>query len=112
MSLLEGITRTNRPLSHPSSDPERGSPRAWPGAVMLLASLVLVGLAGCFLVGVLALLRPELLLAGAAGPRLAALSAEDQMLLVTLYVFAFSSLLGALVLFVLGLRCLVRTTRG
>jgi hypothetical protein len=91
--------------------PPSAAPRVWAGAVMLLAGVALVVLAGCFLIGVLGLLRPELFLGPAAagsGGQPAPLSAEDYSLMLTLYVCAFASLVAAVVLLVLGIRVLRR----
>jgi hypothetical protein len=86
--------------------PEAAGPRLWPGAVMLGCSLVLVFLAGCFLIGVLGLVRPDLFIGGPPPATPVPLSAQEQALMFTLYGFAFASLLGAVVLFFLGVRWL------
>ena len=87
-------------------------PRLWPGAVMLGCSLVLVGLAGCFLIGVFGLVRPEVFIGGPSPETPVTLSAEEQGLMFTLYGFAFASLLAAVVLFFLGVGWLRRAARG
>src|SRR5262245_57130755 len=84
--------------------------RLWPGALMLGCSLALVVVAGCFLIGVLGLVRPELFLVGGPGTvtRPLTLWPEELALMYTLYGFAFASLVGAVTLFVLGVGCLRR----
>jgi hypothetical protein len=79
---------------------------------MLGCSLALVGLAGCFLIGILGLVRPEIFVGGPSPDTPVTLSSEEQGLMFTLYGFAFASLLGAAVLFVLGVGWLCRTARG
>jgi hypothetical protein len=96
-------------LSPPTRRPPSPAPRVWAGAVLLLSALVCLGLGGCFLIGVLSLLRPELFIGGV---KPASLSPEEQTLLVTLYAFAFACFLAALILFCLGLRGLWRVLRG
>jgi hypothetical protein len=88
------------------SSPRRPPPLApyvWTGAVMLVSSLFFVFFAGCFLIGVLGMLRPFLFNPNLTNdPRI--LSSEEQILLWILYGLTFACLLGALILFVLGLR--------
>jgi hypothetical protein len=75
---------------------------------LLLAGLVLIGLSGCFLIGALTLVKPELV-----DPQLqpGPLSSEAYSLLVTLYAVAAMCLLGALLVFLLGVRGLLRVLR-
>jgi hypothetical protein len=77
---------------------------------MLLCGLVLLGLGGCFLIGILALLRPALVAGGPLLPASApvSLSGDERVLLVTLYAFAFATFAAAVLLFVLGVRGLWR----
>jgi hypothetical protein len=85
------------------------APRVWAGCALLLASLVLVGLGGCFLIGILGLLRPDQVLGAPNGvPQPVSLTADDRMFLCTLYAFAFASFAGAVTLFILGVRGLWR----
>jgi hypothetical protein len=74
---------------------------------MLVSGLVLAGFAGCFLIGVLGLLRPELFLGGTVTPSgPVVLSDEERALMFTLYGLAFASFAGAVFLFVRGTRAL------
>src|SRR5579872_1170265 len=69
-------------------------PRVWAASVALLSSLLLIGLGGCFLVGVLALLHPELFLSGPCSDTVVkpvALSPEEVALMFALYGLAFAS---------------------
>jgi hypothetical protein len=79
---------------------------------MLLGSILLVGLAGCFLIGVLGLLRPELFMGGmnpaGVGREPVTLTSEERLLLFVLYGCAFASLFGAILLFILGVRGMCR----
>ena len=92
-------------------DPPMG-PRVWAGAVMIVSSLGLIFLAGCFTLGILIMLNPPALagpLAASAPPvERAPLSPEDIAFMVTLYILTGLCTLAAAVLFVLGLLGLVR----
>lgn len=85
----------------PEAPTRRSGPRVWAGAVLLLGGLAMILLAGCFEIGALILLRPQLL-----DPKLTpdALSSEAYFLLVTLQVTGVLCLLLALVLLFLGVR--------
>jgi hypothetical protein len=80
---------------------------------MLVCGLLLVGVAGYFLIGVFGLLRPELFIGrpSPGTPVTLTLSAEERGLILTLYGFAFASLLAAVILFVLGVGWLRRAAR-
>lgn len=81
-------------------------PRVWAGAVLVLAGVALVGLGGCFLLGALLSVRPELVApVSPAGPPLP----EGVDLLYRLLVTAgVVCLAGAVVTLFLGVRGLVR----
>jgi drug/metabolite transporter (DMT)-like permease len=95
-----GLERDPSPEAVPSR-----APRVWAGAVLLLAGLLLIVLAGAFLIGATLLVRPDFV-----DPLLRpdARSARVDFLLAVLYFLAAMCMLGALVLFVLGVRGLVR----
>ncbi len=80
--------------------------RVGAGIALLLAGLGLVVLGGCFLIGAMVLVRPELLNPGAATP--AGLAPEGASLLVVLYVVAAVCLLGAVVVIGLAVGGLLR----
>jgi hypothetical protein len=88
--------------------------RVGAGAALLLASLGLVGLAGCFLLGTLAVLGhwpPSMGGTSTPAPVLV-LSESDQTLLRVLYTAAGACAVGALVLVVLGTAGLWRVLRS
>ena len=90
-------------------DPPLG-PRVWAGAILLLSSLGFFFLAGCFAMGILALVNPQSL-NGPSPPTLpdaVALSSQQVTFLVTLYVLAGLSVLASSVLFFMGMVGLVR----
>jgi hypothetical protein len=96
---------TTHPEDHRQGDfadapvPRPGSgARVWAGAVIVTGGLGLIVLGGCFLYGVLELLRQ----AGAEA------SPAGSTLLVILYVMAFACFMGAAVLLAVGLWGLAR----
>jgi hypothetical protein len=94
-------------------DPPLG-PRVWAGAVLMVASLGFIFLAGCFTLGILAIVKPQALWGPgvfAAGPP-AAMSSEEFAFMVTLYVLTGACVLAAGLLFFLGLTGLVRILLG
>ncbi len=79
--------------------------RVLAGAVLVLGGLALIGLGGCFQIGILLLLRPDFI-SHQLPPT--DWSSEAWFLLVTLNVMTGVCLLGALVVLVLGVRALLR----
>lgn len=94
------------PFRHSAPHPRiSAGARVWAGAAMLLGGFGLVLLSGCFLIGVMVLVDPPSVNAQpGAGP----LTSEQYFLLIILYVLAGLCLLGALLLFALGARGLLR----
>jgi hypothetical protein len=90
------------PLMRP---PRWGGPRVWAGAVLLLAGIGLIGLAGCFLIGAMSLVKPQLIEPKLQGD---SLSPHASLLLGILYGVAGGCLVLALVLIFLGARGLLR----
>ena len=86
-----------------------GGPRVWAGAVVVLAGLGVLGVGGCFLIGAMALVTY-----GFAKPadRPPVRPPDDTLLLVVLYVLAFASLAGGVVLLAVGVRGLLRISLG
>jgi hypothetical protein len=84
------------------------------GAALLLASLGLVVLAGCFLIGVLGVLGhwPTLTPNSSPPPQAVVLTESDQVALRVLYAAAAACAVGALVLAVLGTAGLRRVLRS
>jgi hypothetical protein len=85
--------------------PRAGSgARVWAGAVIIAGGLGLIVLGGCFLYGVLELVKPH-----AFNPALhEGASTAVSVLMVILYVMAFACFAGAAVLLVIGLWGLTR----
>lgn len=87
-------------------------PRIWAASILLVGGLALVGMGGCFLIGVLGVLHPELFIAVHYPDQIAIkpvwLSSEEVTLVFTLYSLAFLSFIGAIVPLVLGVRGLWR----
>jgi hypothetical protein len=79
--------------------------RVWAGAALLAGALGLVILGGCFLVGALILVRPEVI---EPAIQTSPLSPEGNFLLMVLYLLAVMCFLGALLLFCQGARGLIR----
>jgi hypothetical protein len=74
--------------------------RVLAGAAMVLGGLGLIGLGGCFSIGALLLVRPEI--AMQAGETAPLLSPEGLSLLNALYFTASACFLGAVILLFLG----------
>jgi hypothetical protein len=89
-------------------EPSAGSgARVWAGAVIVASGLGLIVLGGCFLYGVLELVKPHAFHPGLNERASTAVS----VLLVILYVMAFACFAGAAVLLVIGLWGLTRILR-
>ena len=83
----------------------RAGARAWAGAAIVFGGLGLVGLGGCFLIGVLSIVSvPNF--AGANTP--ATLSTGQLALMTVLYLLAFTCFAGAATLLFIGTRALLR----
>jgi hypothetical protein len=87
------------------TNPPSRAPLVWAGGLLLLAGVCLVLLGGCFLIGALALLRPDVL---QPGSQPANLGGEASFLLHSLEVAGLSCLLLAAALLLLGIRALIR----
>ena len=98
------------PAAVPYATPApRYGPRAWAGAAVVFGGLCLIGLGGCFLIGVYVL--TELAAAkGTADPR--PLTGPEFVLMIALYVLAFASFAGATAMLVAGTRGLLRVMRA
>ena len=81
-------------------------PRVWAGAVIVAGGLGLIVLGGCFLMGVLELVRPTI----HPGVHEEASSAVSSLVIV-LYAMAFLCFLGAALLLAIGLWGLTRILR-
>jgi hypothetical protein len=87
------------------TNPPSRAPLVWAGGLLLLAGVCLVLLGGCFLLGALALLRPDVLQPGSQPVQL---SGEAAFLLHALEVAGLGCLLLAAALLLLGIRSLLR----
>ena len=95
-------------IPYASPAPRHGA-RAWAGAAIVFAGMVLILLGGCFLIGVLMIVQPA---AGFGGPAPTGMTGPQGVLMVVLYALAFASFAGAAVLIVIGTRGLLRVLRG
>jgi hypothetical protein len=92
------VNATADPISYATPAPRSGA-RVWAAAVIVFAGLSLVVLGGCFLIGILAIVRTKPFTPVSAG-----LSGAQYTLMGVLYVLAFGCFLGAVILIVSGLR--------
>jgi hypothetical protein len=83
-------------------------PRVWAGAVIVAGGLGLIVLGGCFLYGVLELVKPMAIHPGFREDASTAVST----LMIVLYLMAFLCFLGAAVLLAVGLCGLARIMRA
>jgi hypothetical protein len=94
-------------LPYATPAPRLGA-RGWAGAAVIFGGLCLILLGGCFLIGVLMLVT-RLDFNGNASP--GPLTGPQWVLMAVLYVLAFASFAGALVMLVAGTRALLRLMR-
>jgi hypothetical protein len=98
------------PIAYASVPPPRVGPRAWAGAAILAAGVALIGLGGCFLIGVMNIVNPQALLGNPnLQPRI---TGQDLGLICVLYLLAFACFGGAAALLFFGARGLLRVMRG
>jgi hypothetical protein len=89
--------------------------RAWAGAAILLGGCALVALGGCFLIGVLAIVSPQVFAGNnnfAPANTHPALTGPEVSLMVFLYILAFACFAGAAVVLLAGVRGLLRLLRA
>src|SRR4051812_16958176 len=88
-----------------SPQPSSGNPRTWAGAILLLSGVGMIFLAGCFLIGAMYLVKPELL-----DPQLKTdtIGPEAWYLVVACSGIAGACLIGAAVLRGFGARIFLR----
>ena len=94
------------PLAYALPATRRVGPRAWAGAAILAAGLALVGLGGCFMIGVLSVLSP----ASTFGTTLTKpqINGAELSFICVLYVLAFACFAVLSTLLFLGTRGLLR----
>ena len=95
-------------IPYASPVPKSG-PRVWAGVVITFAGLCLIFLGGCFLIGVLLLVNPQLALSGAAAPPPTTVGSFT--LMATLYLLAFGCFAGAVAVLLAGLKSLFAIMR-
>jgi hypothetical protein len=94
------------PYSHLEPKP---AARDWAGAAIIFGGLGLVLLGGCFLIGVLSIVRPNIFMGPATAPPM---TAAATMLMMILYLLAFLCFAGGAVMLVTGTRALLRIIHG
>lgn len=83
--------------------------RGWAAFGVLVGGLVLVGLAGCFLIGILRVLHPGFTFGNGSPPN--DLTVAQQAFVGVLYACTAACLIGSAVLLFLGARALLRLAR-
>ena len=73
----------------------------------MFSGLALIGLGGCFLIGVLCIVRPAMVF-GPQAQQQVVLTGFDVVLMIVLYLLAAMSFVGATVLLVIGTRAMLR----
>ena len=108
--MTDDPTITAAHASVPYATPAPRSARVWAGAAIAGAGLALLGLGGCFLIGVLSIVSPVMMsLDPTPAPDL---TGPQTVLMVLLYVLAFGCFAGGATLLFGGTRSLLRVTRG
>ena len=103
-------SESSPPLAYATLAPRVGS-RGWAGAAVILGGLCLVGLGGCFLIGVLMLVT-RIDFNGSTPAVAAPLTVPQGILMSVLYVLAFACFAGAVAMLVAGTRGLLRFMRA
>ena len=98
------MSSTDALLPYAIPAPRPGA-RAWAGAAIVFGGLGLVGLGGCFLIGVLSMVTPP---AFASVTMQSRLTPAQMVLMTTLYVLAFACFAGGAALLFIGTRALLR----
>jgi hypothetical protein len=101
------------PLSYARTE-NRNAPRVWAGIAILFAGVALIVIAGCFLIGVMAVLTQN---TGAFSfqptpPAPHNLTLGDVVLITVLYVLSAGALIGGILVIVTGLRSLLHIIRS
>lgn len=95
-------------LTYATPTPGGANRHLWIGAILIAGGLGLVALGGCFLIGVMLVLRNGFLTNAAAG---APMTGHDTAFLVVLYTCAAVTFAGAATLIVMAVRTLFRGGR-
>ena len=99
-------TDASLPYATPATPRASGAGRGWAGAAIVLGALGLILLGGCFLIGVMGIVRPQLFMAQSAPLAMPAIT-----LMCVLYALAFGCFAGAVLMLVVGTRALLRVMR-
>src|SRR5438094_6370158 len=99
------------PLGYATAEPRQGA-KVWAAAVIIGAGLALVGLGGCFLIGVMIVLSGNIGVMGPMGPSRPVWPISVYIFLATLYLLAFACFGSALLLVISGLKNLYRVLRA
>jgi hypothetical protein len=87
----------------------RPASRGWAGAAIIVGGLGLILLGGCFLIGVLSIVRPSAFMGPMNAPPM---TAAATALMWILYLLAFGCFAGAAIMLFSGTRSLLRILRG
>lgn len=85
--------------------------RAWAGTAIVIGGLVLVGLAGCFLIGVMTVVNSNVVF-GVQGTSAKPLTDSQVVFVTVLYTCTLVSFIGAGVMLFIGVRSLLRLLAG
>lgn len=96
------------PLPYAHYEPRPAS-RGWAGAAIIAGGLGLVLLGGCFLIGVLSIVRPNAFMGPLNAPPM---TTTATALMWILYLLAFACFAGAALMLFAGTRSLLRIMRG
>ena len=110
MTYVDPVTPFAPPAVSYATPAPRPGAKAWAGAAIIVGGLGLVGLGGCFLVGVLSMVSPQSVTGVTAG--IDTFSAAQLLLMSILYVLAFLAFAGAATLLYIGTRELLRLMRS
>jgi hypothetical protein len=95
-------------LSYASQPVYVRAPSPLAGAAIIFGGLGLILLGGCFLIGVLLIVRPNFVAPSSTND----LTLAQVILMIFLYVMAFTCFAGAAVMLFVGTRGLLRSLRG
>lgn len=98
----------DQPLPYAAAPVYMRAPSPWAGAAIILGGLGLILLGGCFLIGVLLIVRPNFVTPSSTND----VTVAQVILMIFLYLLAFACFAGAAAMLFLGTRGLLRTLRG
>ena len=107
MTYVDPVTPLASPAVSYATPAPRPGAKAWAGAAIIVGALGLVGLGGCFLVGVLSMVSPQSFTAAGG-----TFTAAQLLLMTVLYLLAFLAFAGGATLLFIGTRELMRLMRS